>query len=91
MKLDEELKREGRMFFLGEENAACPEHFTDAQVPRTALAAKVLANEWERDLRNRRETAARLTKSRLLAKPRKRPVSAKSAELRRSAKSGTSR
>jgi hypothetical protein len=82
MKLDDELKREGRMLFEGEENAGVPEYFY--RITSTNLAKQVLDNENVREF-------DRLSKSRLLAKQRKRPASVKSAALRRSAKSETSR
>lgn len=70
MKLDDELKREGRMLFLGEENTGVTEYYD--RITRTDLAKHVLDNEQERNFEHR-------SRYQRLAKLRKRPRSEKSA------------
>jgi hypothetical protein len=79
--IDNELKREGRMLYQGEEMALCPEfEHSEPQITKTNLAYAVLKNE---------QTRFAIAQQR--SKQRKRPQSAKSAAPRHSAPPGKSR
>ncbi len=89
MRLDDQLKREGRMKFDSEEVQWCREIKNEPQITRSFLAYQVLENERKRLTDKREKLALRLKQEAMLARQQALRRSQKSAVPRHPAKPGT--